>query len=61
MNPLVMGVRLVLNEEFLQRYPDRGLPPGKMLVVDETGSEAPIAFEDFTNGRLTLDYVESVQ
>jgi hypothetical protein len=60
LNPLVLGIKLVLNEEFFVKFPDRGLPPGSLFIFDGTGSNEPISFEDFTNGRCYLIYVESI-
>lgn len=59
-NPLVLGIKLVLSDEFLKKFPDRGLPPGLMVVDDGTDKNDPIAFEDLTNGRCNLIYVESI-
>ena len=59
-NPLALGIKLVLNDELIGKFPEAGLPPGKMYVIDGTESEFDIAFDDFTNGRLSLIYVESI-
>lgn len=55
---LVMGIRLALGFDLFDLYPDRGLPPGQLFVVDPTGSEVEIGRNDFTNGReLEVIYV----
>jgi hypothetical protein len=59
-SPLVHGIKLLLNYELLLRHPDRGLPPGRMYVADVNNTPAPISFDDMTNGRCQLLYVESV-
>jgi hypothetical protein len=60
LNAHAEGLKLLLNEELLLKHPDCGLPPGTLFVFDGTGSNAPIAFDDFTNGRCYLIYAESV-
>lgn len=59
-NPLALGIKIVLNDEFFFKFPDVGLPPGRLFVVDGTSSNVPIGFSDFTNGRCFLIYVESI-
>jgi hypothetical protein len=59
-NELVNGIKLVLNLELLSKFPDHNLPPGSMYVIDTSGNEVPIAYDDFTNGRCSLVYQTSV-
>lgn len=55
--PLVQGIQIVLNFELLSQYQYKDLPPGKLYVLDTTGSLDPIAYEDMYNGRITLLYL----
>ncbi len=51
-NPIVEGIRLVLNYELIRIHNYLPIPPGHLFVVDtDATNEAPIAFEDFTNQR----------
>jgi hypothetical protein len=59
-NPLVEGIKLLLGEELLKKFPDSGLPPGTMFIIDNAGTDTPIIFDDFSTGRCSLIYVESV-
>ena len=57
-NLLISGVRLVINYELLRWYPGRGLPTGKLFVIDLTESKNPIGRYDFVNERqLRLVYI----
>jgi hypothetical protein len=52
------AIKLVLEYELISNYPDYGLPPGKLYVVDTTDSTDNIGRDDFTNNRaLQLIYV----
>ena len=59
LNALALGLKIVNNYELFYNHPDRGLPPGKMLVIDLRGTDFEITFEDFTNGNCRLIYVET--
>lgn len=60
-NPLVLGIRLVLNYEHIKRHPIIGMPPGELYVIDINEGSSDIAYEDLTsNGRCQVVYVESV-
>jgi hypothetical protein len=54
--PIVTGIKLVLDGEFLTQFPDYGLPPGQMTVGDPSGSKARIEKDDFINERCFLTY-----
>ncbi|RKZ08924.1 hypothetical protein DRQ25_07850 [Candidatus Fermentibacteria bacterium] len=56
-NTLIAGVKLLVDFEFISRYPDRGLPPGELYVIDQTGNSDRIGRYDFVNGRLSLIYI----
>lgn len=57
-NILAAGIKLVLEYELIANYPDRGLPPGHLYVVDTTGDRSPVGRYDFQNDReLNLLYV----
>ena len=60
-NDLLTGVKLVLGEEFLTQHPSRGLPPGMLFVIDETGNTAPIEQEDFITNRVKLTYATEAE
>lgn len=59
LNPIVGGIKLMNNYELFLNHPDRNLPPGKLLVVDNRGIGFKIGFDDFTNGNCDLIYVEA--
>jgi len=52
---LVAGMKLCLNTSLFKRHPGRGLPPGELFVVDLSGNNDVIEFEDF-DGRIVLFY-----
>lgn len=57
-NFFIAGVKLVVNFEIISDYPDKGLPPGQLWVIDESGSNTPIQYEDFYGDRpLKLVYL----
>tara|TARA_Y100000310_G_C20703455_1_gene832281 strand:+ start:12057 stop:12386 length:330 start_codon:yes stop_codon:yes gene_type:complete len=58
---LLTGVKLVLGTEILTQHPDRGLPPGMMFVIDETGNTEPIEQNDFINNRVKLTYATEAE
>lgn len=49
--PLVYGIRMVLNYPLGFGLSHRGTPPGVLMCIDFTGSEAEIARYDFVNER----------
>lgn len=52
------AIKLVLEYELISNYPDYGLPPGNLYVVDTTDSTDKIGRYDFVNNRaLQLVYV----
>lgn len=57
-NVLILGLKIVINYELIKWYPDRGLPPGLLIAVDDNASTERIQQDDFTNGRLKLMYYE---
>lgn len=50
-NILIGGIKLVLNYEMLLIHPDRGLPPGTLMVLDYSGRTDPIEQDDFVGSR----------
>lgn len=56
-NELVNGIKLVLNYEHLKQFPDRGLPPGELWVIDPSSDTSKIQQYDFLNDRCFLNYV----
>lgn len=38
LTPLVVGIKVVLAFELIRTYPDRGLPPGELYIVDTSES-----------------------
>lgn len=56
---LVAGIKLVLDQDLFAQYTDKGLPKGKLFVIDTSGSYAPIGRYDFENERkLKVIYIE---
>jgi hypothetical protein len=61
LNPIVLGVRLVLNYELLKMHPRVTMPKGELYVVDIKEGLTDISYEDLTsNGRCQVVYVESI-
>lgn len=54
LNVLVAGIRLVQGVELLEQYPDRGLPPGELYIIDTNQDLEDIGRNDFTNDRNLL-------
>lgn len=58
-NCLVAGIRLVQGIDLFAQYPDRGLPPGALFTVDDSGDLSDIEQNDFIGDRqLKLVYLE---
>lgn len=58
----IAAIKLVLNYELIDRYPDYNLPPGRLYVIDTTRDFSPIGRYDFTNDRdLNLVYVSEAE
>lgn len=55
--PLVLGIRIVLNYELIGQYQHLEIPPGKIYALDTTGNVNPITYEDMFNGRISLLYL----
>jgi len=55
---LLSGIKLVLNYELISDYHDLNLPSGELYIIDPTGNDSPIVYDDFLNSRLELIYVE---
>lgn len=61
LNPIVLGIRLVLNYELLKIHPRAAMPKGELYVIDVKEGSMDISYEDLTsNGRCQVVYVESV-
>jgi hypothetical protein len=58
---ILSGVKLVVNYELISSWPDRGLPPGELYILDPTGDDSDAQFDDFGNGRLEMIYVTEVE
>jgi hypothetical protein len=58
--PILVGIKLVLNYELIRMYRHLDIPQGEMYVIDITDNETKIAYDDFTSsGRnLILAYYE---
>jgi hypothetical protein len=57
---LVAGLKMALKAALLRRHPGRGLPPGEIVVIDPSGSNAAIAFDD-PEERISLVYVTEAE
>ena len=55
---LVDSIKIVLDTELIEQFVDRGLPSGRIYAFDTSGNKSNIAYEDMTNGRVSLYYVE---
>jgi hypothetical protein len=53
---LVSGIKVALNAALFRRYPAQSLAPGELLVLDPSGEESVILFDD-VEGRVALIYV----
>lgn len=60
-NPLVIGIKIVLNYELISRFVDRGIPKGFLYAIDVSNNLEKIGRYDFINGRLSLIYVTEVE
>lgn len=59
---LISGVKMVLNYDMIGDWCDRGLPDGKLVVIDESESEHEIREKDFVNDRrLQLIYLSNYE
>ena len=57
--PIVSGIKLVLNYDLIQDYKHLPVPLGGLMVVDFSGDESKIQYEDFQNKRvLQFVYIE---
>lgn len=56
---LISGIKIVLNLDLLDGYPDLNLPEGKLFAIDFSGNNSEIGKEDFINQRqVKLIYIE---
>jgi hypothetical protein len=61
LNPIILGIKLVLNYELFKMHPKLNSPKGELYVIDIKEGSGTISFEDLTsNGRCQLVYVEPV-
>ncbi len=61
LNPVVLGIRLVLNYELLGIHPGVDMPKGTLYVIDIKDGPDDISYEDLaSNGRCQVVYAESV-
>lgn len=59
-NPLLSGRKLFLYLGLLKQFPDRGLPPGEIYIVDLSYAFEPIAQFDFES-RLFMYYLTEAE
>jgi hypothetical protein len=58
-NPIIEGIKLVLNYNLFKDYKHLNIPEGNLYVIDVTNNVSKIKYEDFTNERqLALIYEE---
>lgn len=57
--PLIMGIVLNINNEFLSRFALKGMPPGRMILYDLSGKNAECGRDDIGT-RCVLIYENSV-
>ena len=55
--PLVMGIKLVLNYELIRQFQGYGLPDGALYAIDASGNNSKIEQNDFINDRVSLIYI----
>lgn len=55
-NPIVTGIKIVLNINLLAQFRAYAVPSGELRAVDASGNNRRIAQKDFVNGRLLLIY-----
>ena len=55
---IVYGKRLAINWEIIGKLASVDLPPGKLMVVDNTGLGLEIGRDDLTNGNVSLVYIQ---
>ena len=61
-NIIVSGIKLVLNYEMFQDYRCYPVPSGSLIVNDDSGSSAKIAYGDFVGTRaLQLIYIPEAE
>jgi hypothetical protein len=61
-NPILLGLKLVLNYSLLKDFHYLALPTGELCIFDSSSNNNKIAYEDFTNERqLQLLYIPKVE
>ena len=56
-NPIVLGIKIVLNYELINKFNAYDMPQGLMYAVDPNDNFDPIEKDDFINGRVSLIYI----
>ena len=57
-NPIVSGIKIIVNYDLLDRYKNSKLPPGQFIAIDESGENKTPGREDLGND-VKLFYIES--
>lgn len=57
-NPIVMGIKMVLNTSLVERFQDDRLPPGTLFLLNQTDINVDPGLEDFGT-EIILLYEES--
>ena len=55
--PVVLGIKLVLNYELINQFSAYDIPQGEMYVIDPSGDRGEIEQYDLVNGRCSLIYL----
>jgi len=58
---LAGAIKLVIGIELIGQYPDRGLPPGELEVIDTTGTIDRPGLYDFYDGNVYLRYTPEAE
>ena len=53
---LVVGIKIVINQELLTQFVDKGLPPGEMYAIRENESHDRLTQNEFINNEAFLVY-----
>lgn len=57
---LVGGIKVVINRGLIRKLPRTGMPPGELLVIDSSGDNTPITFEDLSE-RVEMIYMTDAE
>lgn len=59
MNPIVIGIRMVLNYSLIRRFHYDTMPKGDIWAIDTTSSKLDIGLNDFQNGVSLIYFTQS--